>query len=210
MRRNPADPSAGAGVHRREVLVAAALAGLARPSSARAEAERLDWLLDRRRMIRAYRSDPVDEGVVRKLLAAAGRAPSAGHTQPWAFVVVREPGKRKALAHAALDQRFIAEAPVVVVACADLSRSRRRYRVRGERYAIIDTAFASLLFLLAATEEGLGACFVGAFHDAEVKRILSLPETVLPLAVIPVGWPAEKPRELPVRSTRDFVHQESW
>jgi len=170
----------------------------------------LDTLLDRRRMVRRFTPDPVDDAVVQRLLATGTRAPSAGNTQPWAFVVVREAERRAALARAALGQMFVAEAPVVIVPCADPSRARERYGERAERYAVIDTSFASLLILLAVVEEGLGACFVGAFDDAEVKRLLALPAGVQPLAVVPVGRPAETPPALELRPADSVVHHERW
>ncbi|MGH7818971.1 MAG: nitroreductase family protein, partial [Candidatus Binatia bacterium] len=110
----------------------------------------------------------------------------------------------------ALGQMFVAEAPVAIVACADFSRSRPRYGARGERYALIDAAFASLLLLLGVTEAGLGATFVGAFRDAEVKRLLGLPEHVQPLAIIPVGVPAESPRPLRRRKPAEVLRRERW
>jgi len=170
----------------------------------------LDSLLRQRRMVRKFRADPVDEATVARLIATATRAPSAGHTEPWAFVVVRDPERRRALARAALDQGFVAEAPVVIVACAELARSRARYGQRGDRYATIDTAFASLLLLLDVTEQRLGACFVGAFDDAEVTRLLGLPEDVQPLALIPVGWPAESPGARKRRPLVEVLHHERW
>lgn len=195
----------------RRTLLAALSASIAsRPGIARAELANLRQLLARRRMVRRFRSDPVADEVVERLLDAATRAPSAGNRQPWAFVVVRNPKKRKELGRAALGQMWLADAPVSIVACADRPRSRQRYGERGDRYALIDTAFASLLLLLAVTEEGLGACFVGAFDDAEVARLLKLPSDVQPLAIIPVGHPAETPKPASRRRLADVVHRESW
>jgi nitroreductase len=182
-----------------------ATAGEAAPSGGA-----LDGLLDRRRMVRRFTAEPVDETVVRRLIDAATRAPSAGNQQPWGFVVVRDAARRTALGRAALGQMFVAEAPVVIVPCADPARARGRYGERAERYAVIDTSFASLLLLLAVVEEGLGACFVGAFEDAEVKRILSLPADVQPLAVVPVGHPAEQPGPQKRRPAASVVHDERW
>ena len=170
----------------------------------------LDSLLARRRMVRKFRADAVPDAVVQRLLATATRAPSAGNLQPWAFVVVREPATRARLSHATHGQSFVAEAPLAIVACADPSRCRPRYGTRAERYALVDTAFASLLLLLAVVEEGLGACFVGAFHDHEVREALGVPPDVQPLAIIPVGRPAESPRRLRRRPVRDVVHRERW
>ncbi len=161
-------------------------------------------------MVRSFTDEPVGEDVVRRLLDTATRAPSAGHLQPWAFIVVRDAAKRAALGRATFGQMFVAESPVVIVPCADPARARERYGSRAERYAMIDTSFASLLLLLAVVEEGLGACFVGAFDDAEVKRLLGIPEKVQPLAVIPVGHPAEKPASLRRRPARDVRHDERW
>jgi nitroreductase len=161
-------------------------------------------------MVRRFTADPVPEPLVRTLLAAAVRAPSAGNTQPWGFVVVREPERRTRLARAAFGQMFVADAPVVVVSCAEITRSRARYHERGERYGLVDTAFASLLLLLAVTEQGLGACFVGAFDDGEVARLLELPPDVKPVGVIPIGYPAESPRAQKLRPLTTLLHAERW
>jgi nitroreductase len=188
----------------------AAVAIAARGEAAVTAASTLDALLDRRRMVRKFRPTPIPDETIARCLRAATRAPSAGNTQPWAFVVVRDAATRRQLARAALDQAFVAEAPVVVVACADVPRSQARYAARGERYAVIDVAFASLLLLLRVTEEGLGACFVGAFDDAAVAKAIGLPSHVMPLAVIPVGVPAERPRRVRLRPEGDVVHRDRW
>jgi nitroreductase len=198
---------------RRSVLSTAVAAGAlctVPPSAARASSTCLDGLLSRRRMIRRFRSDPVDDTTVRKLLAAAVRAPSAGHTQPWVFIVVRDGERRRALARAAYEQTFAGDAPVAVVACADLSRSQPRYGERARRYGFIDTAFASLCLLLTTTEAGLGACFVGAFDDERVAQLLDLPAHVQPVAIMPIGHPADSPRPMRLRRLEDVVHTERW
>jgi nitroreductase len=198
------------GLTRRHLLLAAAAVPATRAHAVAAAESALGSLLGRRRMVRRFTDEPVSPAVVTRLLTVATRAPSAGHTEPWAFVVVRRVETRRELAHAAHRQMFVAEAPVAIVACADLSRSRRRYETRGDRYGLIDIAFASLLLLLAVVEEGLGACFVGAFEDAEVARVLGLPSHVLPVAIIPVGRPAEAPRPRLRRPLAAVVHDEKW
>ncbi len=128
---------------------------------------------------------------VEKILQAAIRAPSAGNMQPWFFVVVREEKKKEALGRAALDQRFIARAPVVVVVCADPGRSATRYGGRGVNlYCLQDTAAATENLLLAAVASGLGGCWVGAFHEEEAARALDLPSHLRPVAIVPLGYPA--------------------
>lgn len=198
-------------VSRREILGSAALALLGR--AARADERRprcLDRILSRRRMVRKFRPDPVSDEVIRRIVRTAMRGPSAGHTQPWNYVVVRDAAIRRRLARAALAQMFVAEAPVVMVPCADVRRSRSRYGREGDHYALIDTAFSSLLLLLAVTEEGLGACFVGALDEEQVARVLDLPGGVRPLAVVPVGVPAERPTDLELRPLDSVLHIGRW
>ncbi|MFN4337337.1 MAG: nitroreductase family protein [Candidatus Nitrosocaldus sp.] len=151
-------------------------------------------LIRRRGMVRAFKERPVEQEKLVRILTNAVRAPSAGHLQPWEFIVVKDEQVKRRLAEAALEQMFIAEAPVVIVTCVDTERSASRYGDRGRRfYSIIDGSYASLLILLTARDLGLGACFVGAYRDDEVASILELPAHVRPIGIIPIGYPAEKP-----------------
>lgn len=147
-----------------------------------------------RRSIRAFKRDPVSDEVLLRILEAAQWAPSAGNLQPRDFIVVRDPDVKSRLAKAALNQWFIAEAPVNVVVCANLERSASRYGERGRRfYAWLDAAAAVENLMLAAHALGLGTCWVGAYRDEEVMEILGLPEWLKPVAIIPIGYPREKP-----------------
>lgn len=164
-----------------------------------------------RRSVRAFHPDPVPAEALEDLLELANWAPSAGNLQSRDFVLVREESARRDLARAALDQEFLAQAPVVLAVCADLARVATRYGRRGrELYALQDAAAAAQTFLLAAHEAGLGTCWVGAFDEEAVRRILHLPRDVRPVALIPVGRPAEVP-EPPARLPRDrLVHWDRW
>ena len=164
-----------------------------------------------RRSIRAYTSHEVSDEEVKRLIDAARWAPSAGNIQPWEFVVVRDPVTKRRLSAAALDQRFIEEAPVVIVVCADENRSGWRYGRRGvDLYCVQDTAAATQNVLLAACALGLGACWIGAFREGEVERILKTPEAVRPVAIVPVGHPAEKPSAPQKRSIGEITRYESF
>lgn len=133
---------------------------------------------------------PGDE-LVDELLAAAIRAPSAGNLQPWYFYVVRDAAVRKQLAAAALAQAHVAAAPVVIVACADPERSAVRYGCRGrDLYCIQDVAAAVENLLLAAASAGAAACWVGAFDERKVARIVHAPRGRRPLVLVPVGFAA--------------------
>lgn len=164
-----------------------------------------------RRSVRAFHPDPIPVDALEDLLELANWAPSAGNLQSRAFVLVREESARRGLARAALDQEFLAQAPVVLVVCADLARVATRYGKRGrELYALQDAAAAAQNFLLAAYEMGLGTCWVGAFDEEAARRILHLPREVRPVALVPVGRPAETP-EPPERLRRDrLVHWDGW
>lgn len=131
---------------------------------------------------------------MKRILEAAVCAPSAGNLQPWEFVVVRNSETKKALAEAAFGQDFIADAPVVVVICASTVRSASRYRERGASlYCIQDTAAAIQNMLLASYALGYGTCWVGAFDEASAARIVQAPAGTRPVAMAPIGRPAESP-----------------
>jgi nitroreductase len=143
-----------------------------------------------RACVRSFTDEDVPDETIGNLLEAAIRAPTAGGIQPWRFFVVKGGGMKEKLAAAAFGQSFVSQAPVVVVACADLDVCSRGYGSRGENlYAIQDTAAAVQNILLAVVAEGLGACWVGAFDEGAASRALSLPPRTRPLAMVPVGRP---------------------
>ena len=147
-----------------------------------------------RRSIRSFKGEAISEDNIYKLLEAASYAPTAGNVQPWKFIVVKDTKNKKSLAVSALNQLWMTEAPVIIVVCADLSRSERFYGDRGrDLYSIQDTAAAIQNLLLSAVDLGLGACWVGAFSEARVAKILDLPQKLRPLALVPVGYPKEDP-----------------
>jgi len=146
----------------------------------------------RRRSVRSYRKDPVPDEKLKKILEAARLAPSARNSQNWKFVVVRDAARRKELAKAAADQYFVGEAPVVIAAVA----LQPEYVMRCEvpAYAV-DLAIAVDHMTLVAVKEGLGTCWIGAFYQDEVKRILNIPREYKVVALLPLGFPADTPGE---------------
>lgn len=151
----------------------------------------------KRKMIRQYELErSVPDYIVSKLIENAHTAPSAGHTQVQEFIIVKDASVKSKLGDAALGQTQIYDAAVLIVVCSNTSRSVDRYGKRGkEFYSIIDGAFASMLMLLTAVSEGIGACFVGAFEDDKVSKLLQLPEYVKPIGIITLGYPAERPEK---------------
>ena len=160
-----------------------------------------------RRSTRAYTAKEVSEEDVERLIEAARWAPSAGNIQPWAFVIVKEVETKRKLSYAALNQTLIQEAPVVIVVCADLIRSSSGYGSRGVHlYSLQDTAAATENILLAAQELGLATCWVGAFREDEVAKAVKAPRNLRPVAMVAVGYPAERPVAPQKRSVNEIVH----
>jgi nitroreductase len=157
-----------------------------------------------RRSIRAYQSKPVDKEKIRRLLESAILAPSEGNLQSWKFFVVENDEKRRELVKAAGNQTFISEAPVAIVVCTD-SAATAPYGIRGKTLYCIQTSGAAVQnILLSAYAMGLGTCWVGAFREEEVSKSLGLPNHLRPVAIIPVGYPAENP-EMRKRKTLEEV-----
>ena len=171
-----------------------------------------DEVVRKRKMIREYNLDKqIPNEIITKLLKNAHRAPSAGHTQVQEFIIVKDVSIKRKLRKAAVNQEYVEKAPMLIVVCSNSSRSVGRYGNRGkEFYSIIDGAFASMLILLTAVNEGVGACFVGAFQDNKVSEILELPKDVRPIGIICIGYPAEKPERLERINIDTLVHHEKY
>ena len=171
-----------------------------------------DEVVKKRMMMREYQQDgQISTDLINKLLRNAHRSPSAGHTQVQEFIIVIDPVTKRKLRQASIDQRQVEDASVLIVVCSNTSRSVNRYRKRGtEFYSIIDGAFASMIILLSAVNEGIGASFVGAFEDNEVRKILRLPVQVKPIGIIALGYPAEKPERLERIELNNLVHYERY
>jgi len=163
-------------------------------------------ILLKRRSVRQFSDDPVDEAQIERLAEALVWAPSAGNMQPWRFLFIKNAGIRKALARAAWNQSFIEEAPLVIAVCAYPEESASRYGSRGsEFYCLMDCAAAIQNMLLTAADLGLGACWVGAFNDEEVARVLETGEELRPVAIIPIGHPSGNPGRSSRRATSEVV-----
>lgn len=146
-----------------------------------------------RRSIRGFLGKEIPHEAIEALKDAIIWAPSAGNLQSRRFYFIYNKDVKKRLVDAALHQTFIAQAPLVVVTCADLLIGRY-YGKRGEElYCLQDVAASIQNMMLEAHSLGLGSCWVGAFHEGEVARVLNLPENLRPVAIVPVGYPAHTP-----------------
>ena len=167
-------------------------AGERTPAGESGKLSPLDVIMTRT-SIRAYRDCPVGADTVELLLRAAMAAPSAVNRQPWAFVVVDDRELLRELSGALPFAKMAAHAPLAVVVCGDLSRNPG---ASGDWW-VMDASAASENLLLAAHALGLGAVWTGVYPRDErveaVRRVLGLPADVVPLNLIPVGYPADNP-----------------
>ncbi len=160
-----------------------------------------------RRSIRAFRSDPVEPAKLQAILKALNLAPSAGNLQAYEVYHVSQPALKNALAQAAFMQMFMVDAPVVLIFCANPARSADRYGERGiQLYSVQDATIACTVAALAVTDQGLGSVWIGAFDPGAVRKAASIPESLIPVAMLPIGYPAEDPRKRSRRSLKDLVH----
>jgi nitroreductase len=168
-------------------------------------------LIDARHSVRAYRDQPVDPKAMRRIVAAADFAPSAGDLQAYRIVLVESQSTKAVLAEAAHGQDFILSAPVVLVFFADPSRNRAKYGQRGaELFCIQDATIAAAYAQLAAVELGLACCWVGAFREQPVADALGAPQGMRPVAIIPIGHPAEAPQRPPRRAIENLCSRERF
>ena len=163
--------------------------------------------IESRQSVRAYQPTEVEADKLEMILSAANQAPSAGNLQAYEIFLIRDGRVKRALARAALDQDFVAQAPVVLVFCAHPARSAVRYGRRGrELYCVQDATIAAAYAQLAATALGLATCWVGAFEDQQVRQAIGAPSALRPVVILPLGYPAESPLRTSRRSLEDLVH----
>ena len=155
----------------------------------------------KRQSIRDYEDKPVPEEKLINVLEAARLAPSATNRQPWKFVVVKDRKRRQELARAADGQTFVGEAPVVIVAVAT---NVEHIMPCGVPSYAVDLAIAADHMTLAAADEGLGTCWIGAFSQQRVREILGIPEKYRVVTLLPLGFP-KREKEIKVRKALDEI-----
>jgi len=158
-------------------------------------------IIKNRRSIREFQKKEISEEIVDKLIEALIWAPSAGNLQSRKFYFVFDEKVKKDLSRAARGRDFIFQTPLIVVGCAD-DKIAKRYGERGKNlYSICDVSASIQNMMLLAADIGLGTCWIGAFDEEEVVKILNLPHNLRPIVIIPVGYPAENP-EAPHRVSK--------
>ena len=163
-----------------------------------------------RKSVRAFTPKPVEKEKVDLLLKAAMAAPTAVNKQPWAFVVVDDRNVLDQLAAELPYAKMTAQAPLAIVVCGDLSKA-----LNGEtdRYWMLDCSAASENLLLAAESMGLGAVWTAVYPEsdrmAKVRTVLSLPDYIVPLNLIPLGYPQHQ-EEAKNKFNTENIHYNKW
>jgi nitroreductase len=193
-----------------------------------------EQVVRKRRMTRNFREEPVPPEVIDRILDLARRGPSAGYTQGQDFIVITREDLRLAVARLAGEEYyvsagfdpFLSRAPVLVVACTNEAAYHRRYQEPDKvnedgteidwpvPYWYMDVGCAVMILLLAAVDEGLAAGFVGIWDLQAFRELLHIPDEVMPIGVIPVGYPAADTPSPSLKRGRkpfgEFVHRETW
>lgn len=168
--------------------------------------------VEKRRSVREFKEKEVEEEKLQKILETVNLAPSAGDLQAYEVVVIKSAEKRKELAEAAFNQLKNSKTePISLVFFANPERSAQRYGERGEKlYAVQDATIAAAYSQLAATALGLGSVWIGAFDPEAVKKVCKASEGLEPVAIIQIGYPAEKPERAPRRELKDLVKRKEF
>jgi len=154
-----------------------------------------------RRSVRSYSPRPIPEQALERMRMALRSAPSACNFQPWRFLFVTDGRLRQELARAANGQSWLAPAPVIVVACGLPEQAYQRMGGHGNSVDV-DVGIALDHLTLAAVADGLGTCWIGAFDENEVKRLLRIPPEVKVVAMIPLGYPNTPEMNRPLEDSR--------
>ena len=193
-----------------------------------------EQVVRKRRMTRNFSQEPVPAEVLERMLDLARRGPSAGYTQGQSFIVVTREDLRQAVAstageagyvHMGFDP-FLSRAPLLVVACTSEAAYHRRYQEPDKvtadgteidwpvPYWYMDIGCAVMILLLAVVSEGLAAGFVGIVNQQAFRELLQIPDEVMPVGVIPIGYPAADMPSPSLKRGRkplsEFVHRETW
>ncbi len=181
----------------------------------------IDQLLAHR-TIRKYAKKEVEDSMLRKLLEAGCRASTTGNMQLYSIVITRDEAGKKALAPCHFNQSMVVNAPVVLTFCADFNRFNKWCKLRNAEpgydnflsfvTAAIDALLAAQNVTVAAESEGLGVCYLGTtiYLAAKIIDILNLPEGVVPVTTLTIGWPDENPEQIDRLPLEAIVHEGTY
>jgi len=175
-------------------------------------------VVDNRRSIRLFDEKEVDDATIDYVLDSARKAPSWANKQCWRFIVIKNKDTISEIAKTMLINRWVKTAPCLIVACADPTDSGTHNDIA---YYTVDVAIAFEHLVLAATNKGLGTCWIAGFSEKKIKELLEIPPRIRVVALTPLGYPVEQTgvgatlrktilRPTARKSLAELVHHERW
>lgn len=164
-------------------------------------------LAEKRYSVRAYKPDPVEEDKLNQVLEAARLAPTAANLQPFQLIVIHTAGREAELKRI-YNRDWFVQAPLVICACGVPAQGW--VRRDGKDYTYVDVAIVMDHLILAATNLGLGTCWIAAFNSTAAREVLGLPDDVEPIAFTPLGYPADQPKPKERKPLSELVRYEHW
>jgi len=164
-------------------------------------------VINKRHSVRAFKPDKVEDEKLQQVLNAARLAPTAVNRQPFQFIVMHTTGREAELKRI-YQREWLSRAPLVICACAVPSEGWSR--MDDKNYSEIDVTIAMDHLILAATDLGLGTCWIAAFDPAAAREVLGLPNGVEPIAFTPLGYPADEPKPKKRKALSELVRYERW
>ena len=160
-----------------------------------------------RRSIRKYKETNISDDIIEELLKAGMAAPSAGNEKPWEFIILRNKEVMKKITEVHPYSKMLLNTAVAIVVCGDESKEK----FKG--FWVQDCSAATENILIAVQEKGLGAVWLGVYPMTDrvnaIKEVLNLPDSVIPLSIIPVGYPDEE-RKPEDRFNKERIHYDKW
>ncbi len=167
----------------------------------------LEKVLQKRYSVRHYQATAVENEKLTKVLQAANWAPTACNNQPFRLLVLHTQGREAELRRIYSREWFV-QAPLIIAMIAEPEKAWRRRD--GVNYALVDAAIAFDHLILAATDLGLGTCWIAAFNPQAAREVLHLPDHVEPVAFTPLGYAADSAGVKKRKSLQDLVGEEQW
>jgi len=165
-------------------------------------------LVQKRYSVRAYKPAPVEDTKLAKVLEAARLAPTAANRQPFQLIVAHVKG-REAELQQVYGRRWFIQAPLVICACGVHDQAWERTS-DGINYTTVDVAIVMDHLILAAASLGLGTCWIGAFDPLAARKVFGLPDDVEPVALTPLGYPADQATPKARKPLAELVRYERW
>ena len=164
-------------------------------------------LIKTRQSVRSYKPDDISDTELQQVLEAARLAPTASNRQPFKLIVIHSSGREAELSRI-YNRDWFVQAPLVICICGIPNQAW--VRKDGKNYCEVDIAIAMDHLILAASELGLGTCWIADFDLTATREVLDVPDNVVPMVVTPLGYPNDQPRQKKRKDLNELVSHGQW